>query len=104
MSTAVAEENWVETFESQQSKNARAFLSHLETADPSNKEVFKTIICACNTYGVSRQDLLEEFAVSAGTLSRWSKGTSLPAKYARSVILERIKSLVSARIGTLNTA
>jgi ribosome-binding protein aMBF1 (putative translation factor) len=69
------------------------FIAFVGTKD-GNEAFSELIKLAVDAYGVSQSDLAKAIDASAGTVSRWIGGTSLPPGYARKSIVEALALLI----------
>ena len=55
---------------------------------------FQSILESCARCGLSQVAIADRFGVSTATVSRWQSGRSLPARYARGVVIEKVVELL----------
>lgn len=72
-------------------KEFRKVVGHSSFEDPAD---FHALIRSAIDLGINTAQLSELLNVAPSTVSRWANGKAVPARYARTVIAERITGLL----------
>ncbi len=86
--------------EDNRAEEIRRFASELKALfDAASKRDFQLAIDrSCSAYGLDPKLVAGTFGVSPGTISRWRNGHSMPPKYARAGIVERLGDLLLVQL------
>jgi hypoxanthine-guanine phosphoribosyltransferase len=76
-------------------RQAITFLHGLQFFNSGNRAEFARAVASATRFGLTTEDLMDEFHVSRGTISRWITGKSTPPSYTREVIVGRICKLLA---------